>query len=335
MAYETAHFFCSTLMNDIPKIPHVNGRHYRRKLKEAKLSARSNCADWSAQGLHKIDFSIPFSKDTVPRINYSTNRKEFIRQFEEPNIPCVITGALENWNLANFSIEKLAYMYRHEKFKVGEDDDGKTVYMGLKYYLHYALKDEFGAKIDDSPLYIFDPTFGKRTLNHSSRRSKKVKEDDETTLIEGKHRYSSKSSQATCHIVDDYAVPKYFTDDLFKLAGARRPPFRWLVIGPSRSGTGIHVDPLGTSAWNALVSGHKKWVMFPPVTDKSIVDPKLIDGEASTWFSQVYPKFIKKDENGTTLGDRLGMVDLIQKPGETVFVPGGWYHIVMNLGIGH
>ena len=60
----------------------------------------------------------------------------------------------------------------------------------------------------------------------------------------------------------------------------------------------------------------------------------LPDYEAATWFAAVYPTFFDestRDENGLYLADRLGLVEIIQRPGETVFVPGGWHHVVINL----
>lgn len=35
-------------------------------------------------------------------------------------------------------------------------------------------------------------------------------------------------------------------------------------MGPSISGATFHKDPNSTSAWNGLIYGAKKWIMYPP-----------------------------------------------------------------------
>ncbi len=156
------------------------------------------------------------------------------------------------------------------------------------------------SQIDDSPLYIFDSTF-----------------DDK---------------RETSALVHDYKVPKYFPHDLFALVGeAKRPPYRWFLVGPKRSGTCIHIDPLGTSAWNTLLVGRKRWVLFPPHLEKRIVKAKDLvfpgeDDEASNYFCDLLPRLLATHASSV---DRC--IEFMQYPGETVFVPGGWWHAVLNV----
>lgn len=68
------------------------------------------------------------------------------------------------------------------------------------------------------------------------------------------------------NLVNDYQVLDYFSSsithgtDLFRVFGeSSRPDYRWLIIGPARSGSIFHIDPNQTHAWNACIKGRKKW----------------------------------------------------------------------------
>ncbi|KAH8732993.1 hypothetical protein GQ44DRAFT_745226 [Phaeosphaeriaceae sp. PMI808] len=161
-----------------------------------------------------------------------------------------------------------------------------------KTYLSY-----MHAQSDESPLYIFDRAFATKT---------------NMTL-----------SGPTAH----YWPPPCFGTDLFSVLGSQRPDCRWMIMGPSRSGSTFHVDPNATSAWNAVLTGKKYWLMFPPgpLPPGVILSP---DGSEITSPLSIAEYLLTFHELArATPGCREGICDA----GEILHVPGGWFHLVLNL----
>ncbi|KAJ7561350.1 hypothetical protein O6H91_03G025100 [Diphasiastrum complanatum] len=206
--------------------------------------------------------------------------------------PVLLTDQTEGWlSRHSWNLEELVEKYGDVLFKVSQPH-GKGISMSLKNYAAYMIMQH-----DEEPLYIFDSKFG----------------------------------EAAPGLLQDYIVPSLFNEDLLAvLDKSKRPPYRWLVLGPPRSGASWHVDPGLTSAWNALLTGRKRWALYPPgrVPPAVVVHIDEEDGDVHfegptslQWWMDVYP-FLKDEDKP---------LECTQFPGEIIFVPSGWWHCVLNL----
>lgn len=141
--------------------------------------------------------------------------------------------------------------------------------------------------------------------------------------------FSKNFCEAAPQLSNDFRVPDYFAEDLFSaLPAESRPDYRWLIYGPYKSGSTFHQDPNSTSAWNAVVKGSKKWIMYPP---------------------HVMPPGVRVSEDGADVACPVSLMEWLLsfydyktaagvvplectlKAGEILFVPRRWWHMAINL----
>jgi histone arginine demethylase JMJD6 len=105
--------------------------------------------------------------------------------------------------------------------------------------------------------------------------------------------------------------PVIFESWLNLLPAGAKPLWSWLYIGPKNSGSAMHLDVGETSAWNAVLSGCKEWVVCPPEHPISV-----------------------GLRNGSGRAPSLALTDFTwtasQHAGDLIYVPGGWAHSVHN-----
>ncbi|SJX60865.1 uncharacterized protein SRS1_12092 [Sporisorium reilianum f. sp. reilianum] len=174
---------------------------------------------------------------------------------------------------------------------------------------------------DESPFYLFDASFADDPHASLEWRVPKFFQQISTTQADAASAYDMSAVRS----------------DLFSLLGLLRPDHRWIIAGPARSGSGWHKDPNGTSAWNAVLNGRKAWMMLPPhVTppgvyvseDEAEVTAPLSIAEWLLDFAQETRRLYGPE--AARPEDRL-LVEGVCEEGEVLYVPSGWWHLVINL----
>lgn len=206
--------------------------------------------------------------------------------------PVLLAGLADSWPARKkWTLDQLSLDYGDTIFRISQRSPHK-IKMKFKDYVSYMKVQH-----DEDPLYIFDEKFG----------------------------------EVAPGLLKDYTVPHLFQEDFFDVLNAdQRPPYRWLIIGPERSGASWHVDPVLTSAWNTLLCGRKRWALYPPgkVPLGVTVHVNEEDGDVNIetpsslqWWLEFYPLLPDEDKP----------IECTQLPGETIYVPSGWWHCVLNL----
>lgn len=191
----------------------------------------------------------------------------------------------------HWTFESLLHRFPQVKFRQ------EAVNWDLEKYLQYLKCNQ-----DENPLYLFDC-----------------------------------NSEAMKILKKEYIPPKIFQQDYFtvfddeKLGINCRPDHAWLIMGSARSGSTFHKDPNSTSAWNVAIQGRKLWVMLPPEIQPPGVSTDDKESEVTSpvgiaeWVISGFYNDVFKINNGDSV--QVG----ITFPGECMYVPAGWWHLVINI----
>jgi hypothetical protein len=153
------------------------------------------------------------------------------------------------------------------------------------------------------------------------------------------------------HLQDSYTKPwnLYGSQDFLRECHRKNimemPPHEWILFAATGTGSAWHVDPLNTSAWNTLLVGQKRWGLHPPsltppLTHSIKNDPDDMGGpwgilqpwvkntlHPGKWFQNWFDSL--RANNSKSKSSKIYTCE--QKKGETMFVPSGWWHTVLNL----
>jgi len=254
-----------------------------------------------------------FSND-IPKLDVNDlSLGDFVKEFECKNRPVVLRGAVSKWPaFSKWSSSYLSLVGKGSKFRATSATAPLAATFTLEEYFNYANQAR-----EEAPLYLFERDF-----------CRLVPELQDDFAVPPYFDPGNKGEA-------DPALPSSYRTDLFRVFGDQaRPDHRWLICGPARSGSIFHIDPNQTNAWNVSIMGRKKWIFYPPGVPPPGVVADATGAEVTVpistgeWLLSFWRAHLECRKDPDL---RRRPLEVIADPGDLVFVPHGFWHMVLNL----
>ena len=216
----------------------------------------------------------------IPRCHKPT-LEEFREQFALPGLPVILTGLTDHWAARNWTPQDIAQRFGQATVKVTPH-----------------LSTEEGTREVALADYVQAVESGNTNRDY----------------------LTSWCFRTDCpELLNDFEIPEYFREDWLEEIPEKND-MMWLFLGAKGSGMGLHQDLGHTAAWNAQVTGLKRWALVAPE-----YEDYLYDGEVCA-FKPNRVRYSKFRRAEVLYGEVAA--------GEVLFIPGAWWHQTENLETG-
>ncbi|MEA5471031.1 cupin-like domain-containing protein [Spirulina sp. 06S082] len=252
-----------------------------------------------------LDRSIP----AIARVSLADlTKKEFVKQYQNPGIPVIMTGLLEGksrWDL-DFLCQKLGDRQfllrqygkqRYQQDKRQWDNIGSGVQTERKAFQTYANLLRSG-EAKEKDIYL-----AKCSINETPLKQEKIIQEARQKIVE---------------------------------IGLDKPISHFNIwVGPSSHVECLHYDQMDGTL--IQLYGTKKVILFPPSQTPNLypfsIFVHLYRGlEMRSWFSKLYPEQPDFQAFPNYRKALPYKQEVLLAPGEILYIPAGWWHEVSALG---
>lgn len=131
----------------------------------------------------------------------------------------------------------------------------------------------------------------------------------------------------------DIGSNKYLNEDWFQLFPEEIRPWNAMLLwGTKFSRSSLHIDPYNWTGTNAVLSGVKRWKLYPPGQDHLLYvqNDKLSGFPLQSYKYNSNLDAFDPDLKKYPLSTQARSIEFDQNPGEILFIPPGWFHQAFN-----